>query len=144
MQGGISTRESYPRQRISFLPLSMIYRGRSPPHSRTLASFPKHRPRPSGPPSRCRLVRQFSSGLSNPRPVDAKQEDFRVPRLNYLHKLKQQKDLHLHIRLSRGPHHRRTRTAFRACANRTAPRGACISRLPCCQMVWSRTKDLNL
>ena len=74
VQGGISTREPYPRQRISFLPLSMIYRGRSPPHSRTLAPFPKHRPRPSGPPSRCRPV-GVSIRFIHPLSVDANKED---------------------------------------------------------------------
>lgn len=74
VQGGISTREPYPRQRISFLPLSMIYRGRSPPHSHTLAPFPEHRPRPSGPPSRCRLV-GVSIRFIHPSSVDANKED---------------------------------------------------------------------
>ncbi len=74
VQGGISTREPYPRQRISFLPLSMIYRGRSPPRSRTLSPFPETRPRPSGPPSRCRPV-GVSIRFIHPLSVDANKED---------------------------------------------------------------------
>ena len=74
VQGGISTREPYPRQRVSFLPLRYLRRGRSPPHSRTPAPFPKHRPRPSGPPSRCRPV-GVSIRFIHPSSVDANKKD---------------------------------------------------------------------
>lgn len=56
VQGGISTREPYPRQRISFLPLWVSQEAFAAPFA-YLAPFPKHWPRPSGPPSRCQLVR---------------------------------------------------------------------------------------
>lgn len=82
--------------------------------------------------------------LIQPRPVDAKQEDFRVPRLNYLHKLKATEGFappYPSIPWTSPSMDSNHLSGFR---NRTAPQGACISRLPCCQMVWSRLQESDL
>ena len=84
-------RDFYPRTLSSstdFVSTAVMFTGgvRRPIRVPILAPFPEHRPRPSGPPSRCRLV-GVSIRFIQPRQIDAQQEDFRVPRLNYLHKL---------------------------------------------------------
>lgn len=84
--------------------------------------------------------------LIQPRPVDAKQEDFRVPRLNYLHKLKATEGFappYPSIPWTSPSMDSNHLSGFR---NRTAPQGACISRLPCCKGIgaprWIQTNNL--